>query len=94
MDRTVRIEIRGQVQGVGYRWSMLQAARAAGIVGWVRNRQDGSVEAMAQGTPQAIDRLLDWARRGPAGAVVATVDVFDAVGRCERFEHFEQRPTA
>lgn len=94
MDRTVRLEIRGRVQGVGFRWSMVQEARRAGVRGWVRNRRDGSVEAIAEGAPQAIDQLIDWARTGPPGARVDTVAVFDADPHGERFERFDQRPTA
>jgi len=91
MVRTVlRLEIRGQVQGVGYRWSMVEQARRLGLGGWVRNCRDGSVEAMVAGPPDAVDQLVAWARQGPRSSVVCAVDVFADEGS---FDAFEQRPT-
>ena len=91
MSETVaRLEIRGLVQGVGYRWSMAAEAQRLGIRGWVRNRRDGSVEATAAGPQVAVDRLVAWARRGPNSAVVESLEVFETEGV---FETFEQRPT-
>lgn len=91
MVRTfLRLEIRGQVQGVGYRWAMVEQARRLGLCGWVRNRRDGSVEAMVAGPPDTVDLLVAWARQGSSSAVVSALDVFTDEGT---FETFEQRPT-
>jgi acylphosphatase len=85
-----RLEIRGRVQGVGYRWAMVEEAQRMGIRGWVRNRRDGTVEAMVTGTPAAIDRIVAWARTGPSGSVVEAVEVFAGEGS---FGSFDVRPT-
>ena len=73
-----RLVIRGRVQGVGYRDAAVQAAFAVGVLGWVRKRQDGSVEALAQGEPEAVERFVTWCRRGPPSARVVEVALFDA----------------
>jgi acylphosphatase len=87
----LHLKIRGLVQGVSYRWNMVQAARRRGVTGWVRNRHDGSVEAMVSGPQAALDELVAWARRGPPGARVDQVDVEPGEGT---FDGFEQRPSA
>ncbi len=73
-----RIIVRGRVQGVGFRFSFVDAASDAGVVGWVRNRFDGSVEALVQGEAPATERVIDWCRRGPPGARVTDVEVDEA----------------
>jgi acylphosphatase len=65
-----RIVVSGRVQGVGYRYAMTEAARAIGVAGWVRNRRDGTVEALVQGEDEQVERMLTWCRRGPPGARV------------------------
>jgi acylphosphatase len=86
-----RMVIHGRVQGIGYRYSMLARAVSFGVTGWVRNRRDGTVEAMAAGTPDAVEQFIGWARQGPRGAVVTDVQVEIAEGS---FDSFEQLPTA
>ena len=88
---TRRLEIRGRVQGVWYRESMRQEAARLRVTGWVRNRADGSVEAVVQGPAEAVDALTQWARRGPEQAHVEAVEVSPAEGE---FASFEKRPTA
>lgn len=87
------LEIRGQVQGVGYRWSMTQEAQRLGVNGWVRNRADGSVEAVLAGPAPAVEALTLWARRGPPGARVTAVDM-QPLPTDTAFDSFEQRPSA
>ena len=89
----VLLSIRGRVQGVGFRESMVTAARAAGAAGWVRNRIGGGVEALVQGPTAAVDATLAWAHRGPPlarvdGVVTVPADVDPAL------RTFERRPTA
>lgn len=84
------LNIFGQVQGVGFRYRFMEQAQGLGVSGWVRNRRGGSVEAMVAGTPEAVEALLAWARRGPAAARVERVDVSAAEGT---FAGFELRPT-
>ncbi len=73
--KRVRAIVTGTVQGVGYRYTLREAARAEGVTGWVRNRRDGSVEAELEGTPEAIERVLEGMRSGPPGARVDAVTV-------------------
>ncbi|MBP8902291.1 MAG: acylphosphatase [Thiobacillaceae bacterium] len=88
---TRHLIISGLVQGVWYRESLREAADAQGVTGWVRNRLDGSVEAMVQGEADRVDALIDWCRRGPPQARVEGVEIEDGEGRYDRFE---KRPTA
>lgn len=98
MDTVTRhLAIRGLVQGVGYRWSMVQAARRIGVRGWVRNRRDGSVEALVAGSASAVEALIRWAHRGPDGARVDAVEASEPAGAVAALplpDGFEQRETA
>jgi acylphosphatase len=89
---TRHLQISGRVQGVGFRYSMQREAARLGLTGWVRNRRDGSVEALVQGDEAAVARLTEWARRGPAGAHVAELRVASAEPDV-LLAGFEQRPT-
>ena len=90
MAVTRHLLITGRVQGVGFRFYTQRKARELGLTGWVRNCRDGSVEAVIQGTAEAVETLIAWARRGPPSAVVAAVRVTDTSGD---FVSFETRPT-
>lgn len=89
--RRVHVTVRGEVQGVGYRYTMRMVARDAGVAGWVRNRRDGSVEAEIEGTDSQVDEVLAWMAEGPPGSLVDAATVTDAEPTGER--GFEVRPT-
>jgi len=81
------LRIHGRVQGVGYRESMRQQANRLGLTGWVRNRRDGTVEALVCGRAEQVDLIVEWAQRGPRYAMVERVIVIEAeVALSEEFE--------
>jgi acylphosphatase len=88
---TKHLIVHGRVQGIGYRQSMRMEAERLGVTGWVRNRRDGTVEAVVHGPPDDVAGILEWAGRGPPGARVESVDVNEASGEFAVFEH---RPSA
>jgi acylphosphatase len=71
----VQATIRGRVQGVGFRWFVSRTANRLELRGWVANRPDGSVRAVAEGQDQALEAFIAALRHGPPGAVVDAVDV-------------------
>lgn len=89
---TRHLRITGRVQGVGYRDALCAQAATLGVTGWVRNRRDGSVEALVQGSDEAVAALVAWAGRGPAGASVAELRVAGAEPQ-PSLAGFEQLPT-
>lgn len=90
--RSVHVIVDGRVQGVGYRYSLHGVADRAHVSGWVRNRTDGSVEAVLEGSDAAVDEVLVWMVGGPPGARVdrSTVSEVDPTGA----SGFEVRDTA
>jgi acylphosphatase len=72
-----RVVVHGYVQGVFFRDSLRRMAQQRSVAGWVANRADGAVEAVFEGEPEAVERLVDFCREGPRGAQVESVDVFE-----------------
>lgn len=95
MRVTRSLRASGRVQGVGYRDSLRRKALALGVSGWVRNRLDGTVEALLQGEAAAVEALAAWARRGPPAARVDSIVLEDLAQAPESAcAGFEQLPTA
>jgi len=84
-----RVVVHGHVQGVGFRMAAASRAKARGVAGWVRNRPDGTVEAMFEGERDAVDALVRWCSEGPRGSMVTHADVADAAP--ESLRSFEIR---
>ena len=78
-----RLQILGEVQGVGFRWFVRERARRLGLAGWVSNRDDGSVELVVSGDDDMIGMLKESVGRGPSGAVVTEVRVLPVDGARE-----------
>ena len=89
--KAVLARVHGRVQGVWYRGWTVDTANRLGLAGWVRNRGDGTVEALFAGPTDAVDRMLEACRRGPSAAVVSDIAVEPA--RDPGPGVFEQRPT-
>jgi acylphosphatase len=73
-----RVVVHGSVQGVFFRDTARRKAESRGVTGWVRNCSDGTVEALFEGDPEAVEAMVAFAREGPRGAQVERVDVSDA----------------
>jgi acylphosphatase len=84
MTTTRHLRISGRVQGVGYRDALRREALDCGLAGWVRNRSDGTVEAVLQGDARSVEAVMAWARRGPPAARVDRVDAQVADGDTEQ----------
>ena len=87
--------VTGRVQGVGYRDALCAQAERLGVAGWVRNRSDGSVEAVLQGAEADVEAVISWARRGPPAARVAEIKVGSPPEQWSRsYARFERWPSA
>ncbi len=88
-DHAARLEatVRGQVQGVGFRYFVVRRASGLGLTGWVANEPDGTVRCVAEGPPEMLDELLALLQTGPAGARVSDVQAVrgPAAGRFDAF---------
>jgi acylphosphatase len=90
MKKAVLSIVRGRVQGVGFRFFLVNKAKSLGISGWTRNLVDGTVETMAVGEPAALERFMHELRSGPVGSQVGSVD-FQWVEGSFEFQDFEIR---
>jgi acylphosphatase len=86
-----RVVVSGDVQGVYFRDSCRRLATERRVNGWVRNLPDGSVEAAFEGSPAAVDQMVEWVGVGPPSAFVDTVEAYDE--EPENLTGFEVRPT-
>ena len=86
----VHVYISGRVQGVGYRYSTIHQAQSLGITGWVRNTHDERVEAIFEGDEEAVEKMIEWCKRGPSMAFVTDVQ-FHKVTYTGEFHGFSAR---
>jgi acylphosphatase len=84
-----RVVVHGRVQGVGFRLAIAGAAETRGAAGWVRNRADGTVEAVFEGPPEIVESLVRFCGEGPRGAAVARVETVEE--KPEDLSHFDVR---
>ena len=85
MKITQQILVYGRVQGVFFRELMCREATQLGVTGWVRNRQDGALEALLQGEAEHVEALIAWARRGPQRASVERLEISEGQGEYTEF---------
>jgi acylphosphatase len=88
---TLRLRIEGSVQAVGFRYFAMGEARRLGVAGWIRNRSDGTVEALASGSTKAVEAFVAACMRGPPGAQVTNLDLHQADPPAE--PGFHRRPS-
>ncbi len=75
--KSLKIKVHGRVQGVGFRYSTIQAAVRTGVSGWVRNEWDGTVLIYCEGEASVVDQFVTWCRKGPSLSNVVSVDISD-----------------
>jgi acylphosphatase len=94
MEVGLALEVRayGRVQGVGFRYWAKRRAEELGVCGWIRNRRDGTVEALLDGPAEAVERMLEALREGPPGARVERLETTETADLAAG-PGFEQRPT-
>jgi acylphosphatase len=88
--KTLLVRMFGTVQGVGYRAACVRRALALQVTGWVRNRMDGSVEALLQGDPERVSRMCDWLVNGSHAALVEKMEAEELAPPFARYEDFRQ----
>jgi acylphosphatase len=91
-DIRISVVVAGRVQGVGFRYATVDAATRIGVRGWVRNRRDGRVEIVAEGSQDQVGELVDWCHQGPALARVTAVE-WSEVTTDEELQGFQVRST-
>jgi acylphosphatase len=74
-EARAEVVVRGDVQGVGFRYAARSRAGSLGVAGWIQNERDGTVRAVFEGRRDAVESMVGWCRRGPSGALVDDVDV-------------------
>ncbi|MBP0596095.1 acylphosphatase [Paraburkholderia sp. LEh10] len=92
--KTLLVKVYGTVQGVGYRAACVQRARQLDLAGWVRNRLDGSVEALLQGAPESVSEMCDGMCDGMSVGLVDRMEVEELEPPVARFDAFRQIPDA
>lgn len=83
MKKRVRVLIMGRVLGVFFRQNTVEEARKRGVTGWVRNKEDGTVEAVLEGEEDKVNEMIEWCRRGPEHAEVEDIQVVEEEYRGE-----------
>jgi len=93
MIETRVVRVHGRVQGIGYREACVRRAREMNVTGWVRNRMDGSVEVLLQGTPKQLDDMCSWLEEGMPAAIVDELEITALAPPFTRYEGFDRLAT-